>query len=108
MATEAGSAEGSLVPGHVSHRGGKHIDLRYVDDNGNPIQGARADLAADADCMRDIFRMARSEGMTQIYLGDEDEWRDWRHTLSGTPSNPAGPHENHFHLSIPNPISLKQ
>jgi hypothetical protein len=99
VVTEAGSWDGSLVPGHLSHRDGKQIDLRYVDDNGKPIQGATADRSADADRMWDVFRGARSAGFSQIYLGDEEEWGDFGHI----PKPPADQHESHFHLSIPNP-----
>lgn len=106
--TEAGSWDGSLVPGHISHKYGAQIDLEYVDDNGKPIRGARADLAADADRMWDIFRMAHNAGLTQIYLGDEEEWEDWGHSPLGTPKHPADPHESHFHMSIPNPVPPSQ
>jgi RHS repeat-associated protein len=99
VVTEAGSWDGSLVPGHLSHRDGKQIDLRYVDDNGKPIQGATADRSADADRMWDVFRGAQSAGFSQIYLGDEEEWGDFGHI----PKPPADQHESHFHLSIPNP-----
>ncbi len=106
--TEAGSEDGSLVPGHISHRYGAQIDVEYVDDDGNPIRGARADLKADADRTWDILRMANGFGLTQIYLGDEEEWGDWGHIPKGTPTRPADPHESHFHLSIPNPVPPSQ
>ncbi len=104
VVTEAGSSDGSLVPGHLSHRDGKQIDLRYVDANGNPIQGAKASDSADSDRMWDIFRGAHASGLTQIYLGDETKWGDFGHT----PAAPADPHSSHFHLSIPNPRPLSQ
>jgi len=98
--TEAGAAGGSPVPNHLTHKDGKQIDLRYVDDDGNPIRDPEAYNMADADRMWDIFRMAHNAGLTQIYAGDDDEWGDYAHrpTMRG-----ADPHFSHFHLSIPNP-----
>jgi len=98
--SEAGADDGSRVPGHITHRDGKQIDLRYVNDDGRPIQNPEAYNMADADRMWDIFRMAHNSGMTQIYAGDDEEWGDYAHrpTMQG-----ADPHFSHFHLSIPNP-----
>ena len=78
------------------------IDLRYVDDNGNPIQGREAYNSASADRMWDLMRMSHKAGLTQIYAGDESEWGDYSH-------RPAkSPHEDHWHISIPNPKPPKQ
>jgi RHS repeat-associated protein len=96
--TEAGSEDGSKVPGHYTHRDGLQIDLRYADDKGRNIWGPEAYNKADADRMWDTFRMAHNNGMTQIYAGDESEWGDF----AKRPAPPYDPHESHFHLSIPN------
>ena len=97
--TEAGASDGSLVPGHISHRDGKRINLRYVDDNGKPVLGEEAYNHADADKMWNSFRMANKAGFTQIYAGDEQQWGAYSHR----PAAPADPHESHYHLSRPNP-----
>jgi RHS repeat-associated protein len=99
--TEAGAENGTDVPGHLTHHGGKQIDLRYVDGNGNWIRDPEAYNQADADRMWDIFRMAHNAGITQIYAGNDSQWGDYAHQ----PTNPgADPHFSHFHLSIPNPV----
>ena len=95
--TEAGAWDGSSVSGHQSHKDGMQIDLRYIDDNGKPIQGKEAYNSADADRMWDMMRMAHNSGLTQIYAGDETEWGDY----SSRPK--TSPHEDHWHISIPNP-----
>jgi hypothetical protein len=102
VVTEAGSEDGSEVPGHQSHKDGKQIDLRYVDDKGNSIQGKEAYNSADADRMWDLMRMSHNAGLTQIYSGDESKWGDYSHRPA------TSPHEDHWHISIPNPVPPKK
>ncbi|WP_263418394.1 carbohydrate-binding domain-containing protein [Terriglobus albidus] len=100
--TEAGAWDGSSVPGHQSHKDGMQIDLRYVDDAGKPVQGKTAYDSANSDRMWDLMRMSKAAGLTQIYAGDETKWGDFAHRPS------TSPHEDHWHISIPNPKPPKK
>jgi RHS repeat-associated protein len=68
--TDIGNATGTAVPGHQTHNLGRSVDLRYMDQNGHPIQGESAVLKADDVRMRDMVKIFQENGFNQNYSDD--------------------------------------
>jgi RHS repeat-associated protein len=86
--TDAGRADGAVLPPHHTHDHGRAIDLRYPDENGDPLQGHTAAANADVDRVRTLVDAGKANGFNQNY---SDRPKDF-----GT--GYATGHDTHLHL----------
>ncbi len=89
VVTSAGNSNGTnFRPHHNSHNLGKTVDLRYMDNDGHPVQGARAIFSADDTRMQRMVQIFRENGFNEMYSDDNNVYRtQW-----------AAGHLNHIHI----------
>lgn len=96
--TAGSTAAGGSAPESSTHKGGRHIDIRYVGSEGNFLTGISASAKADVARMKVLFDAFKREGL--------------RSALTGTPKRfgfePYDPteqrrHRNHVHLQYTYP-----
>jgi len=95
--TDAGLASGANYPPHATHGQGRAVDIRYVDENGNPLRGPSAATDADAGLVGTLVDMAKGNGFNQNYSARPKDF--------GTQYAPG--HENHLHLGTTKSVQQK-
>jgi RHS repeat-associated protein len=95
--TDAGKANGANFPPHKTHGQGRSADIRYMDENGNPLQGKNAATDADDDRISTLVDIAKDNGFNQNYSARPKDF--------GTQYAPG--HDNHLHLGTTKPVVKK-
>ncbi len=86
--TDAGRANGAVLPPHQTHDHGRAVDLRYPDENGDPLLGPSAAAEADVARVKTLVDAAKKNGLNQNYSD--------RPKAFGTSYAPG--HDTHLHL----------
>ncbi len=95
--TDAGLATGANFPPHKTHGQGRSVDIRYIDENGNSIQGNSAAASADVDRIRTLVDVAGKNGFNQNYSARPKDF--------GTLFAPG--HGSHLHIGTTKPVEQK-
>ena len=87
---DVGSEDGSHIAPHQTHNLGRSIDMRYMDNDGNPVTGYGEGniLRADDNRMGDLIGDFQQNGFNQIYSDNDQSY--------GTQWAPG--HGSHIHM----------